>query len=363
MSEEQTQETNDGTWSGLKKTIVGTLTTVIAGGGVWMSTLLFGGSDEEPKEETKTEQAAPAQAPVIVNVQQNQENKQKTENNNGGGTVVREKIIEKPAQQTQPQPEKPKKVEVVKEDSAQPTVTIQDRIREKAHECIGELEGQFDDYVLSGFKTDVSPFAVMHTLNIKGVHVGRIVDFAKSRRSEFDEVLNTDDKELKEAYSNFTKPQLKKIIGWCDQVILDAQKVMGEAQQNRKPRKRKQKSAEELVAKIKVLAKYDDLKLVGVPTKDIIGALQIWVYNVKQRKLGCYHADDAGGFSVKGTTITNFSESKSIQKRLRKPEVTLPEVLKGGKVALRNLLDGVKAVEAPLTGRLNSDTILVRILK
>jgi hypothetical protein len=107
MSEEA-QETNDGTWSGLKKTIIGTLTTVIAGGGVWVSTLLFGGSDE-PAEETKTEQ--PAAQPVInLNVQQNQENKQKTENNNGGG-VVRERIIERPAQQPQVQPEKPKKVE------------------------------------------------------------------------------------------------------------------------------------------------------------------------------------------------------------------------------------------------------------
>jgi len=106
MSEE-TQETNDGTWSGLKKTIIGTLTTVIAGGGVWVSTLIFGGGDE-PAEETKTEQ--PASQPVInLNVQQNQENKQKTENNNGG--VVRERIIERPAQQPQPQPEKPKKVE------------------------------------------------------------------------------------------------------------------------------------------------------------------------------------------------------------------------------------------------------------
>lgn len=258
---------------------------------------------------------------------------------------------------------KPKKKVVVKEDNAQPVVTIQDRIREKSQECIGELEGQLDDYVVSGFKNDVSPYAVMHTLNIKSVHVNRIVEFAKRRRGEFDEVMNTTDKELKEAYSNFTKTQLKKIVAWCDQIILDAQKIMGSAQQNRKPRKRKQKSPEELVAKMKVLDKYDDLKLVGVPTKDIIGALQIWVYNVKQRKLGCYHAEDAGGFSVKGTTITNFSESKSIQKRLRKPEVTLPEVLKGGKVALRNLLDGVKAVESPLTGRLNTDTILVRILK
>jgi len=110
MAEEQeTQETNDGTWSGLKKTIYATLTTLIAGGGVWLSTILFGGGSEEPKEEVKTEQTAPAgQAPVIVNVQQNQENKQKVEN--GGNTVIRERVIEKSPTPTQEQP-KPKKEE------------------------------------------------------------------------------------------------------------------------------------------------------------------------------------------------------------------------------------------------------------
>jgi len=107
MSEE-TQETNVGTWSGLRKTIVGTLSTVIAGGGTWLGVTLFGGGNDEPAEETKTEQAAPAGQPVInLNVQQNQENKQKVEN--GGG--VRERIIERPAQQPAQQPEKPKKVE------------------------------------------------------------------------------------------------------------------------------------------------------------------------------------------------------------------------------------------------------------
>ena len=99
------EETNDGTWSGLRKTIVGTLSTVVAGGGTWLGVTLFGGHEEEPKEETKTEQAAPSSAPVIVNVQQNQENKQKVEN--GGGTHTIERIIEKPAAPA----EKPKKVE------------------------------------------------------------------------------------------------------------------------------------------------------------------------------------------------------------------------------------------------------------
>lgn len=101
-------ETNDGTWSGLKKTIIGTLSTVIAGGGTWLGVTLFGGGghEEEHKEEPKTETAAPATAaPVVINVQQNQENKQKVEN--GGPTVIRERVIEKPSTQ----PEKPKKVE------------------------------------------------------------------------------------------------------------------------------------------------------------------------------------------------------------------------------------------------------------
>jgi hypothetical protein len=96
------EETNDGTWSGLKKTIIGTLSTVVAGGGTWLGVTLFGGGHEEPKEETKTEQAAPAAAPVIVNVQQNQDNKQKVEN--GGPTVIRERVVEKPTQPAAPQP-------------------------------------------------------------------------------------------------------------------------------------------------------------------------------------------------------------------------------------------------------------------
>ena len=255
-----------------------------------------------------------------------------------------------------------KKVKVV-EVTPGNVISIQDRIREKSQECIGELEGQLDDYILSDYKIDASPYGVMHTMNIKSVHVNRIVEVFRKRRIEFDNVLNTDDKELKEAYGNFTKPQLKKVVAWCDQVILDCQKVMGSAAQNRKPRKRKVKSPEELVVKIKVLDKFDELKLVSVPATEIIGAMQLWVYNVKTRKLGCYHAEDAGGLSVKGTSLINFNESKSVHKKLRKPEVSLPEVMKAGKVLLRNYMDGIRAVESALTGRLNADTILFRSLK
>ncbi len=93
------EETNDGTWSGLKKTIIGAISTAILAGGTYFTTHLFGGSED--KEETKTEQVQQA-APVVVNVQQTQDNKQKVEN--GGPTVIRERVVEKPTQPAQPQP-------------------------------------------------------------------------------------------------------------------------------------------------------------------------------------------------------------------------------------------------------------------
>mgnify|MGYP006288644397 CR=1 FL=1 len=89
----------------------------------------------------------------------------------------------------------------------------------------------------------------------------------------------------------------------------------------------------------------------------------MWVFNVKTRKLGVYHALDSQGFGVKGTSLTNFSEMKSVQKTLRKPEAILPDVVKGSKVFLRNVMDSVNSKATSLTGRLNSDTILVKIIK
>jgi len=254
------------------------------------------------------------------------------------------------------------KPKVVEPKSTTPVTTIQERMGEKIAEVVGELEASIDDYILSGFEKMPAPYGIMHD-KTKGAYVPKIVEVFKKHRSEFDEVLTTEDEQLKEGYSNFTKPQMKKLVAYCDLIITDALKFAEVAKTNRKPRKKKQKSPDQLVSKMKCLDKFEELKLESVPAKDIIGALQLWVYNTKTRKLGCYIADDAGGLSVKGSSILNYTEHKSVNKKLRKPEVTLPEILKGGKVYLRNALDGIKAVATPLTGRINSDTILLRTVK
>jgi hypothetical protein len=94
MSEE-VQE-NDGTLSGLKKTIIGVVTTVVMGLGTWGVTQITGGGDEP----APVQQAAP-----VINITNSNQQAQQS-----GGTKVIERVIEKPAAQPAPAP-KPKKKE------------------------------------------------------------------------------------------------------------------------------------------------------------------------------------------------------------------------------------------------------------
>jgi flagellar basal body-associated protein FliL len=106
MSEE-VKELNDGTFSGLKKTIIGTLGTLVTAGGVWISTTIFQGSEE--KEETKTEQVAtPAPAPVVVNIQNTNQQKQTS---GGTNTIIKEKVVEKPVASAPAEKEKKSETE------------------------------------------------------------------------------------------------------------------------------------------------------------------------------------------------------------------------------------------------------------
>jgi hypothetical protein len=87
MSEELEQN-NDGTWSGLKKTIIGVATTAVMGVGTWGVTQLTGGDEPAP-----VQQAAP-----VINITNS--NQQAQQASGGGKTVVikeKETIKEKPA--------------------------------------------------------------------------------------------------------------------------------------------------------------------------------------------------------------------------------------------------------------------------
>jgi hypothetical protein len=50
-----------------------------------------------------------------------------------------------------------------------------------------------------------------------------------------------------------------------------------------------------------------------------------------------------------------------VSKTLRKPDQQLKEFMKASKVQLRKFLDSIKTTEIALNGRINEDTLLLKV--
>jgi len=250
----------------------------------------------------------------------------------------------------------------VKKDVYVPS--IQERVRDASILMTEEIESAIDAFQTDPESFDPKAFKVLNVLKAKqakAAHTRIIKTFYERDLAELVEAATTKDEQLKEGYSHLTKVQLKKITAFYQEVVSACDMLGQEAKVNRKPRAKKPTDKSKVVGKLKYMKTNEPLKLVSINPEDIIGAQELWIYNSKTRKLGKYVAEEFKELGVKGTTITGFSESKSIQKTIRKPEEKLKEFKAAGKVALRKFLDDINATDARMNGRINEETVLLKV--
>lgn len=254
-------------------------------------------------------------------------------------------------------------VEVAKPVTNQPS--IQDRVRESALRMTEEIENSIESFNEDPESFDPKAFKVLNVLKAqeaKAAHARVIREFYARNLNELSELAGgTKDSQLVEAYGHLTKRQVRNLIDFYKEIQTACTMLMEESKVNRKPRKTKVVPKDKIVAKLKYLKTNEPLKLVSINPADIIGSKELWVYNTKTRKLGRYVAADYQELGVKGTTITGFSEMQSICKTLRKPEDKLKEFKSAGKVALRKFLDDINATDTKMNGRINEETILLKV--
>jgi hypothetical protein len=251
---------------------------------------------------------------------------------------------------------KPKKV--VK--TAVPKPSVQDRIRAQVSAWIADIEDEIDK-LGTKVKSDFSLFDFLKTVEAKPVHINKILDYYRPVRDEVVEALAGKDQQLNEAYSYLSKAALKRLVAFYETLISDAERSVINTRAVRKPRKKKVKSGEQLTKNVKYLSESKEHKVTSVSPEKLVGAAQVWLFNVRYNTLTVYNALD-GGLTVKGTTLQNFQPDASISKRIRKPDEALNDVLKSGKVALRKLMNQFNTKATEGTGRINKDTLIVRVL-
>lgn len=241
---------------------------------------------------------------------------------------------------------------------------IQDRLREKMQEASAELEGMFDEFIMTGCKMSATfkPMAVLRGMNVAPPLVPEIIDTWQTRLEQYSQVLDARDPQLMEAYSNFTKVQIRNLVKFVEQVIADCHSYVQVKKIERKPRSKKVRPPELVARAFKILAGDTELGLKSEPAARLVNASEAWLYDVKKRKLIHAVADShVGSFTVKGSSLIGLDAGQTLQKTLRRPAEQLKSIMAASVPNARKFFKDIKATEIKWNGRSSANLVVLRV--
>ena len=254
-----------------------------------------------------------------------------------------------------------KYVQETKEEDSKPVVSIQDRMRERTHDILGEIEGMIDDYIYD--KVEFSMYEWLQSNNIPAAYATSIISKFTPVLDELLEAYEGKCEQLKEGYRHLKKSEIKNLISFYNTLIEDAERYSSNTKKVKKARKPRTISVEKKIKNLKYQKEDATYKIASVSPEKVIGAMELWTFNTKYKTITRLTAIDRGGLQVKGTSITNFDESSSVTMSVgrKDPNEFLKRILEGGKLVLRKVFDEIKT-EKPLAYRINENTILLRVV-
>jgi hypothetical protein len=238
---------------------------------------------------------------------------------------------------------------------------IQDRIKDRVNDLIGDLEEVLDRHSRGEIK-EFDAYEFCQKAGIPAQHATKMAAYYVGMYDELELAIEGSDPQVKEGYSSYSKKWIKARLEFVEKMMADLLRYSGNAKKLRAPRKKKPMSVEKKLKNFKFKAEDQETKLASVPPEQIVGAQELWTYNVKYKTLSVFRAIDRGGLDIKRSSIVNFDEKTTMTRRTgRQAEKIVQSVLSGGKVALRKVMDDLK--EAGLQDRINENTILLRVIK
>lgn len=255
-----------------------------------------------------------------------------------------------------------RQIEEKKEDKpAAEKPNIQERIKDRVNDLIGELEEVMDMHA-RGELSEFDAYEYCQKLNIPAQHAVKMAGFYAGQFEELEMAIEGSDPQVKEAYASYSKKWIKARLEFVEKMMTDLLRYGQNAKKLRVPRKKKPMSVEKKLKNFKYQKEFQEMKLASVSPESIVGAQELWAYNTKYKTLSVFRAIDRGGLEIKRSSIVNFDEKTTGTYRTgRQAEKIVQSVLSGGKIILRKATDGLKS--ATLQDRINENTILLRVIK
>jgi len=182
---------------------------------------------------------------------------------------------------------------------------------------------------------------------------------------EVKQALERTDMDAVECYRGLTKRQLRDLLARYSGVLQAINLYCSANIKAPTPRKVKPKSPEKLVSKMRYLQEHviGALTLKSIDPKDIVGASEVILYNVKRRNAYRYVAPLGSKLSVHRSSIDGYDPTLSSKKRLGKPEAMLSRLILGGPKSVGKTYDSFTTKAGVVNGRVSEDVIILRAVK
>lgn len=234
--------------------------------------------------------------------------------------------------------------------------TIQDRIRQQVSSILSDLDVRVDDAFDGNLAPAEDIAGDILTQGFKGPQLKLVQVYLNKNLMEWQEAYAGTDEELTQGYAYVGKRNFKKIIDVFTSV-LDSLSQQSTRIKSQRIIKRKPLDKKKLVSKLRYMKEYE-----GITSKnpvDILGANVVWMYDTKKRRLAYYEAEVKDSLFVRGNKIEGFKAS--CEKILRKPDEQLTMLMGLRKNQTVNWMDTIRAKCKELKGRMNVDTLILRI--
>lgn len=253
-----------------------------------------------------------------------------------------------------------------KTEKTEPKLSVFDRIKNKVNTEVIALM----DKMLDGWDEDLSvtpePLALTSYIRDNGIPANGcsiIQAWIMRYLEEYRAAFTKSDPYFVEAYSYITRVDLKARLKAMEAMLADVEKYTKAKKAQRAPRAKKVKDAVKQIGRLQFQQNSQDYNIDSISPLRIPSAQRLYVFNTKYRALSVYYAKGSAGFEIKGTTIQNFDPAESFTVNLRKPKDTLQYVMTHAIKPLDKLFSDDKLKKKPATGRINDQTLLLRVIE
>ena len=165
-----------------------------------------------------------------------------------------------------------------------------------------------------------------------------------------------------EGYSHLKRSALNHRIKVCKAMLEDLERIRSATKASRNVKVKRPQSLDKQVAKVQYKKEDNDFKIVSINPIQIPTKTRLYAFNTKSKMVIEYITESPNGFEISGSTIKNFTKGLSRTICLRKPLDFLPIVLQKTPKQIDDAWKLLKTKTKEPNGRINKDTILLRIL-